>query len=637
MIGIRVVRLIRLGLVILMIIAMITPSLHYGQRVNHHEFDMMPEERVSVPASSAYQLNESDVKSFLDNAIPDYMNDTNVAGIIVSVVKDGEVLHSSGYGYANVAQNTSATADTLFGIASISKTFTATAVMTLVENGTLDLNEDINNYLESFQIPLLEGSDPITLKHLLTHTAGFEESLDPIFYSTVTGMPSMETFLRYYMPNQVHPAGYIQSYSNLGASLAGLVVQEVAGIPYEQCIEEYVLDPLGMNSTTAYQELPSLLEGMHSEGYRSIGSDFVTLPYFYCVVPPTGGLSSTADDMATFMRMHLNEGLYLGEQFLTQSSCLQMQDEQFIALEGLTSIGYGLYTKIVNNQTMVYHTGGMPTFSSIMALFPEHELGIFISINTDSGDYYDILQMIMDRYFPAPVQTQEPLPTTPGELSELEGFYLPTRREYVDLSEALVDMYGNMITKVTSLADGTLLVNSNYLPEHDDIYERVGDMLFSATSEELELKLGFRIDSEGTFMFTSEAPVTAMEKLDSWYLDVSGPDSVLLQEGTSSHGIYWSVDAAWWQPDIYTIYCNGTSVETDYWTSMRGITYDMSGYVAGTYNLTIVVEDILGSEVMDIILVVIEPDPLNIPIYGLGVMSGVFLMLSLVIVIRARK
>jgi CubicO group peptidase (beta-lactamase class C family) len=607
-----------------------------------HTFDdsniMTPMDSVTIQSQLDYQLNESDVKSFLDAEIPEYMDDMNIAGVLVSVVKDGQVLLSTGYGYANVAQNTTATNDTLFGIASISKSFTSTAVMTLVENGTLDLDEDINNYLDSLQIPLIEGSDPITLKHLLTHTAGFEESLDSIFYTTMSGMPSMETVLRYNMPLQVHPAGYIQSYSNLGASLAGYIVQEVSGMPYEQYIEEFVLDPLGMYSTSAYQELPSPLDTLHSQGYISTETDFIPIPFFYCSVPPTGGLSSTANDMARFMTMHLNEGQYLGDQFLTSSSCLEMQDEQFIGLEGLTGIGYGLYTKIVNNETMVYHTGGMPAYSSIMGLFPEHELGIFISLNTESGDYYDILDMFMDRYFPvSEAQSQDPLPTTPDDLSELEGFYLPTRREYVGLSDPLIDMYGDMITQVTVLQDGTLLLTSDYLPGHDDIYERVDDFLFRATSDGNLLQIGFRTDSDGTFMFTSDSPVTAMEKLDSWYLDVSGPSSVRFQEGDSSHDIYWIVEAAWWQPEEYVVYCDGVSVDRGIWTSMRGITYDMSAYLGGTYNLTVVVEDVLGFEVSDSIIVVITPNPLTIPIYGLWVTSVVFLVLSLVIVVRARK
>ncbi|MHA1908240.1 MAG: serine hydrolase domain-containing protein [Candidatus Thorarchaeota archaeon] len=639
--GISRVKLVRLGLALLMLSVVVIPSLPYQQSEVYlvtDESNTIRHVTKSIPSQTEYHLNVSDVTTFFNDEIPEYMNDTNVAGILISVVKDGEVLHSSGYGYADVAQDIAATTDTLFGIASISKTFTATAVMTLVENGTLDLDEDINTYLDLFQIPTIEGSDPITLKHLLTHTAGFEESLDSIFYPTSSGMPTMETFLRYRMPAQVHPAGYIQSYSNLGASLAGYIVQEVSGISYEQYIEDYVLEPLGMNCTTAFQELPAPFDGMHSNGYSYVGDAFVPLPYYYCAVPPTGGLSSSADDMAKFMMMHLNEGMYLDNQFLDETTILEMQEEQFIGHPELSGIGYGLYSKPVNNETMVYHTGGMPTFTSIMGLFPDHELGIFISLNSISGDYYDILDMFMDRYFPEPEDSgQDPLPTNPEDLSDLEGFYLPTRREYVGISDSLIDIYGNMITQVTALPDGTLSISSDYLPDHDDIYERVSDLLFRGTSARSDLCIGFRTDSIGVFMFTGEAPVTAMEKLDSWYLEVSGPNTVQLQEGDSSHEIYWTVNAAWWQTDSYTIYCNGTSIDTDYWTNMRGITYDMSGYAGGTYNLTIVVEDILDSEVKDTIIVEITPDSLTLPIYGLVGMSVVFLILSLAIVVRARK
>ncbi len=591
-----------------------------------------------IPDSPA-QLNESDLTNFMNESVTNYMDERNVAGILLSVVKDGALLLSSGYGYADVDAEILASAnDTLFGIASISKTFMAIAVMTLVENGTLDLDEDINNYLESFQIPLIEGSDPITLAHLMSHTAGFEESLDPVFYSSYSSMPAMRDFLQVNMPAQVHPVGYIQSYSNLGASLAGLVVQEVTGISYEEYLEQSVLTPLGLDSTTAYQQVPSSIDAEFSHGYSYFGGTFIEKLHYYCVVPPTGGMASTAEDMAQFMIMLLNEGNYDGDQFLETETVLEMQAEQFKGHPDLNGVGYGLYTTKNNNQSLVYHTGGMPTFSSIMALIPEHEVGIFISVNTDTGDYDDILDLFMDRYFPAPAgDPRNTQPISSEQLEQCIGYYLPTRREYVGLSESLISLYSGLITQIVAMPDDSLVVTSNYLPIDGMRFEHTGDLVFRDQSGLTDIEIAFRMDDVNVFMFLSLSALTAMEKLQSWYLDVTGPESVEINESDSSYQIYWTVTAGDWQANTYTIFVNGMSVVSSYWTPTRGITYDMSTYPGGTYNLTIEVKDVLGAVDTHTIIVDITPKPVDVLTISLGVAAGAMILASLIIILHARK
>ena len=603
-------------------------------KVNLQSINIKQSEKMdSILSQTTIQLNETDLENFMDEIIPDYMNQRNVAGIVISVVKDNEILLSSGYGYANIAEEIPTSEDTLFGIASISKSFTAAAIMTLVENGTLDLDEDINNYLQSFQVPLLEDSDPITLSHLLTHTAGFEESLDQIFYTSYSSMLSMGAFLRRNMPAQVHPAGYIQSYSNLGAALAGFIIQDVTGIPYEEYLEVYVLNPLGLSSTTAFQQIPDSIDEYYSRGYSGLGP---VKPHYYCVLPPTGGMASTANNMAKFMMMQLNEGYYEGHQFLDTESVLTMQNENFKGHPDLPGIGYGMYSTKNNNHSVVYHTGGMPTFSSIMALLPEHEVGIFISINTDSGNRDDIFDMFMDRYFPAPLgPLHDPEPITPEQLAQFEGYYLPTRREYIGLSDSLISMYGNMITQIIAISENSLRVYSNYLPIDGMSFVHVGNSVFLDESGSTDIMIGFREDERGTYMFLSIAAATAMEKLDSWYLDVSGSESVDFNRSDSSYEIYWTINAADWQSSTYTIYCNGVNVSSSYWTPQRGITFDMSGYWSGTYNLTIFVKDVLGTIVTHSIIVNIIPRPEDPLIFTSEIVAGILVLVSIVILLRA--
>ena len=578
-----------------------------------------PELAPVISSDSPIQLNESDITTFLDETITTHMDENHVAGITVSVVKDGEVLFAKGYGYADLAEETPVTGnETLFGIASISKTFTATAVMQLVENGTLDLDEDINNYLESFRIPLMPDASPITLGHLLTHTAGFEESWEAIFYPSFEDLPYLDEFLGEYLPARVFPPGYIQSYSNLGSALVGLIIQEVTGTPFAQYVEDHILKPLGMNSTTAFQLSNGSLMTRHSEGYSYSSDRFILLPHFYCAVPPAGGMSSTAQDMAKFMLMFLNEGVYNNKRILTEESVLQMQAEHVKGHPSINGIGYGFYARTLNNQTFVGHTGGMPSFSSVLALLPKEECGIFISVNTDTGSYGEILTSFMDRYYPAPpIIAKEPLPTTPERLSLFEGYYLPTRRPYVDLDESMISICGSLITQIVVLEENSLLVRSNYLPIDGMSFVEVDDLVFHDKSGQTDIQIAFREEGSGniTFMFLSLSALTAMEKLHSWYLRVIGPKSLEFDEGETNHQILWSVSAADWQESTYSIHRNGSRVFTGNWSSSGTIVYDLNTLDVGIYNFTIVVEDVFNDIATHTVFVHVSSQSVDITSY----------------------
>ncbi|MFX1505822.1 MAG: serine hydrolase domain-containing protein [Promethearchaeota archaeon] len=517
------------GLVIFITVILLL-NIGYSNSEIHPRKILLSKKSGGINLDSPIQLNKSDLAAFLDETITDYMEEQHVAGITISVVKDSDLLFSRGYGYADIAQGIEVSAnDTLFSIASISKTFTATAVMLLVENGTLDLDEDINTYLESFQVPTLSSASPITLSHLLTHTAGFEESWENIFYSNYESLPSLEEFLTNFLPSRVFPPGHIQSYSNLGSALAGLIVQEVTDQPFAQYIEEHILKPLGMNRTTAFQESTGPFITNRSRGYSFSSGTFCRFPHYYCAVPPAGGMSATAQDMAKFMIMFLNEGIYDGKRILTENSVLQMRAEQFTGHPSMDGIGYGFYTRTLNNQTLVGHTGGMPTFSSIMALLPKHECGIFISVNTVAAGWDEILTAFLNRYFPAPsIQVKDPLPTTPDRLTMFEGYYLPTRRPYVDLDESMITICNDIITEVSAMDDNSLHVRSNYLPIDGMSFVEVEDYIFRDKSGETDIYIAFREEGSGniSFMFLSLSALTAMEKLYSWYLEVSGTEEL---------------------------------------------------------------------------------------------------------------
>ena len=175
---------------------------------------------VAPQPSPPPELSKADFETFLDALIPSQLRNRNIAGAVVSVVKDGQLLFQKGYGYADFEGKKPVLADqTLFRPGSISKLFTATAVMQLVEQGKLDLDHDVNDYLD-FAIPKTYA-EPVTLRQLLTHTAGFEDTLKNLFVAHESDMKPLRTYLLNEMPARIFPPGKIPSYSNYGFTLAG--------------------------------------------------------------------------------------------------------------------------------------------------------------------------------------------------------------------------------------------------------------------------------------------------------------------------------------------------------------------------------------------------------------------------------
>jgi CubicO group peptidase (beta-lactamase class C family) len=202
---------------------------------------------LSARNSAAAQglLDPQAVQAFFDSVISDQLRTYHIPGAALSVVKTGQLLFAKGYGCADLASRKPAMADkTLFGPGSIAKLFTWTAVMQLVEEGKLDLNTDVNFYLKDFQIPATYPQ-PITLAHLMTHSAGFDDPYD--FYThDVDKLVSLSEFVARHMPARVRPPGELSTYSNYGAALAGYIIEQVSGQSFEQYVEEHILKPLAM-------------------------------------------------------------------------------------------------------------------------------------------------------------------------------------------------------------------------------------------------------------------------------------------------------------------------------------------------------------------------------------------------------
>ena len=255
----------------------------------------------SAQASSAPSLET--IGSYIDGTIESQMVLEDIPAVTVSVVKDGQLLFSKGYGFADLEKRIPVNAEkSLFRIGSTSKLFTWTAVMQMVEAGKLDLDADVNSYLD-FKIPATYAQ-PITLKHILAHTAGFEDGgLGYLIQYFPDHGPELAEAMEKYIPLRVNAPGEVTSYSNYATALAGLIVQNVSGKPFNQYVKEHIFDPLGMTYATFEEPLPQHLAEHMVKGYAREAGKFDEKPFeMINSFGPAGAVAASAEDMAKFMQ-----------------------------------------------------------------------------------------------------------------------------------------------------------------------------------------------------------------------------------------------------------------------------------------------------------------------------------------------
>src|ERR1700743_101126 len=184
---------------------------------------------------SAHALSSADLEAWLDGYFPNALNAGDIAGGVVAVVKDGQVLLEKGYGFADFEKRVPVDPKaTLFRWGSVSKLFTWTAVMQLVEQGKIDLDADVNQYLD-FKIPARDGK-PITMRNIMTHTAGFEERLERLIGGEAPGVAPLDQFIKQYIPARIFAPGETPAYSNFACALAGYIVARVSGMPFDDYV-----------------------------------------------------------------------------------------------------------------------------------------------------------------------------------------------------------------------------------------------------------------------------------------------------------------------------------------------------------------------------------------------------------------
>ena len=393
------------------------------------------------PPSGEHQLTAEDVNAWLDGKLPDAFKNGGIPGAVVTVVKDGQVVTTRGYGWADTGasggQPVAVDPQTsLFRVASISKIPTSIAAMQLVEQGKVDLDADISAYLD-FEIER-RFDEPLTLRNLLTHSAGFEESIRMAQDET-----DLEAYVKTNPPVQVFEPGSTPGYSNYGMALAGYIVQRVSGQPFETYVREHVLEPAGMTSSTYEQPLPKDMAGSLGPGYTSTGEE---VPFELMGDFPAGSLTVSAPDFAAFMNAQLSRSpKLLREETWEQMWSPGLGEEQLGNWAKAGEMGLGYFDLSRHGRRVVGHGGDIVGWHSQFELYPEENTGIFISYNGDGNDSdssnnlrEDLAQGFADRYFPGETVKASGSKDSAERARQVAGSYVPSRVPWASFAAAWV-------------------------------------------------------------------------------------------------------------------------------------------------------------------------------------------------------
>jgi CubicO group peptidase (beta-lactamase class C family) len=375
-------------------------------------------------------MTAADVEAFLDGLMPAQLGPADVAGAVVVVVKDGKILFGRGYGWADVDKRVPVDwQTTLFRPGSISKLFTWTSVMQQVEKGKLDLDTDVNKYLD-YQVPEAFGK-PITLRDVMTHTPGYEDYAKDLIVADAKMLVPLGDHLKTHQPHRIFPPGSTPAYSNYATAMAGYIVERVSGRPFADYIEENILAPLRMTHATFKQPLPGALAPSMSSGYK-VASEKAK-PFEIVVPAPAGSLSASGADMARFMIAHLQDGTYEGAQILKPETAKLMHARQRGKSPETDGMCLGFYEESRNGHRIIGHGGDTNWFHSDLHLIPDANVGFFVSYNSGGngkGSGRTLLwEKFLDRYFPyTPPPAARPADAK-QQAQKVAGNYLVSRRE----------------------------------------------------------------------------------------------------------------------------------------------------------------------------------------------------------------
>ncbi|QIC07618.1 serine hydrolase [Brevibacillus sp. 7WMA2] len=436
--------------------------------------------------------DSKEVEDFADQFFNQSHIKNQLAGAVFVIVRDGRILLNKGYGYSDVEKKIAVNPNhTIFPLASISKVFTSTGIMQLVEQGKLDLDEDIQTYLEDITLNN-KTTDKLTMKHLLTNTAGFDftDKLESIHHHSIPRI-SLDKYVKENMPSIVRKPGEAFRYDNFGFSLQGYILEKLSGKSFNQYMTENIFTPLKMENSSFL--LTPQLKANLATGYTSSNQPF---PVFLSnpIEQPEGGMVSTGHDMAQFMMAHLNKGSFEGRTILKQGTAQNMHTIHYSVHPKVPNMAYGFetyYHSSHNNQFVIGKGGDIPGFHSWMWLLPEHKVGGFIVFNKDKEFREELFKAFMNHYYPIPKKEQTYMTSSPQQLKRFEGTYRDLR-------------INPWITKITVTSQGQLLAED---PMGKNILRQIDPMLFK---DEKGTFLAFKESADGSIGYLQYRNMVSM-------------------------------------------------------------------------------------------------------------------------------
>ena len=336
----------------------------------------------------------------------------SVPGMSVGVVYDQTLIWARGFGYADVEKKIPATPATIYRMASVTKTFTATAIMQLRDAGKLSLDDPVVRHLPWFKVKSrFDDAPAVTIRHLLTHTSGLpREAAYP--YWTDNFFPPLEQ-IQEALPNQeaVFAPETTWKYSNLALALAGEIVAAASGEPYDIYVRKHILEPLGMSSSTVRfptetrQRLAVPYGRRMPDGKRSIRPDMDLKG-----IAPAGNLSSTVEDLARYVAFHLGDGMVAGKRLLKRSTLREMQRVHWLQPDWKSGWGIGFAISRAGDRTTVGHLGALGGYRSQISFSPEERIGVIVLINADDGNPEFYVKQIYAWLAPAIKKAATPMP-----------------------------------------------------------------------------------------------------------------------------------------------------------------------------------------------------------------------------------
>ncbi len=477
-----------------------------------------PAAATAAPAPAAHALDRADVESWLDGFMPYALERGDVAGAVVAVVRNGEVVLVKGYGYSDVDKRAPVDPErTLFRPGSTSKLFTWTAVMQLVEQGKLNLDRDVNEYLD-FKIPA-RSDGPITLRNIMTHTAGFEEQVKELITDDPAALPALKDYVRQSTPTRIFKAGSTPAYSNYATALAGYLIERVSGETFDDYVDAHIFKPLAMSHSSFRQPLPAALAGDMSKGYAQASKP--AKPYEIVVPAPAGSLASSGADMAHFMIAHLEGGEYRGGRILSAETATLMHDTALPMIPPLNRMELGFYEQNYNGHRVISHGGDTEYFHSYLHLFLDDHTGLFLSVNSAGleGAAHPIREALFEefanRYFPGVPDARKLDAKLAAEHARMiAGDYDDSRR----VDTTFLSILGLMQpVRIAANADGTisasLIKGINSAPKH---YTEVEPFVWRDPTSQWRLAAKVEGGKVARLSFDEVSPFMVFEPVPWW-------------------------------------------------------------------------------------------------------------------------